>query len=100
MGALPALVSVVQLGRPVTVCVNAEASSLMQAAYCATVAVQFDGSSLQPGLVNAPASPFRQALSWFVQFCCSTVCVGALLDAAYDRPRHLQPSARVMALPK
>src|SRR6266567_1412640 len=79
---VPALVSVLQLGSPVTVWVKAVASSLMQAEYCATVAVQLAGRSLQPGLVNAPPSPLRQALSWLVQFCCSTASDGALLDDA------------------
>ena len=49
-----ALVDAVQLGRPSTALLKAMTSSLMQAEYCATVTVQVDGMSLQPGLSAEP----------------------------------------------
>jgi hypothetical protein len=54
----------------------------MQAEYCATVAVQVEGMSLQPLLLAQGSPPCVQLFSWVVQFCCSTACEGALLDAA------------------
>ena len=79
--AVSARVSVAQVLSPVTVCVKAAASALMQAEYSATVAVQVVGMSLQPGL-SAQGSVWLQEVSLFVQFVCACASDGALLDAA------------------
>ena len=95
-----ALVSAVHIGSPPTVWLKAVTSSAMQAEYCATVAVQFVGMSPHPGLEKEAASDWEQLFCCVVQFCCSTAWLGALLDAAYDRPFHLQAVARGIAVPK
>ena len=66
-----ALVDVAQLGSPSMLWLKAATSSLMQAEYSATVAVQFEGMSLQPGssAEPTPEPACRQAVSWSVQTC-------------------------------
>ena len=73
-------VAVAQSASPLTAGMKAATSSLMQAEYSATVAVQVEGMSLQPGLVVEPA--LRQEVSVLVQFDCNLASVGGLLDAA------------------
>jgi hypothetical protein len=67
-----ALVAVAQLGRPLMPWMKIATSSLMQAEYCVTVAVQVEGSALQPGLSAEPTPEPAcvQAVSWSVQICC------------------------------
>lgn len=66
-----ALVDAAQLGRPSTAVLKAVTSSLMQAEYCATVAVQVEGMSLQPGLSAEPTPELAcvQLVSCSVQIC-------------------------------
>src|SRR4051812_16771926 len=85
-------VRVAQLASAPTVWMKAVTSALMQATYCATVAVQVDGMSLHPRL-SAHGSVDWQDISLLVQFCCVLATVGALLDAAYESPFHLHAVA-------
>jgi hypothetical protein len=67
-----ALVDVAQLGSPFMPWLKAVTSSLIQAEYSATVAVQVEGMSPQPGSSAdpTPEPACRQAVSWSVQTCC------------------------------
>ena len=74
-------ISIEHIGKPPTSWMNAATSSLMQAEYCATVAVQVDGMSLQPRLsAHGSAVPWHD-VSLFAQFDCNCASVGALLEA-------------------
>src|SRR4051794_6348514 len=92
------LVSAVQAGSPFTVWMKAATSALMHAEYCATVAAQVVGMSLQPGLL-AQGSVCWQAACCPEQLSRRTDSEGALLDAAKDSPFHLHVVASGMALP-
>ena len=69
------------IGKPFTSWMKAVTSSLMHAEYCATVAVQVAGRSLQPRLSAHGSALPRHEVSLFVQLVCSCASVGALLDA-------------------
>jgi hypothetical protein len=80
---VPALVNSVQLGSPLTVWLKSVTSSRMQAEYSATVAMQVEGRSPQPGLgQTALGSAAWQPVSLLVQFDRNLSCVGGLLDVA------------------
>src|SRR5262245_33126892 len=79
--AVSVLISALRIGKPVAVWMKAVTSSRMQAAYCATVAVQVDGRSLQPRLLAQGSVPW-QAVSLLLQLLRSTSCEGAPRDAA------------------
>jgi hypothetical protein len=95
------LVSAAQFSISGTVWLKNATSSLMQVEYSATVAAQFAGTGLHPGLVaNAVAGSDMHPLSFSVQFARSCSCEGALLDVANESPFHLQALAVGMAVLK
>jgi hypothetical protein len=62
-------ISIAHTGNPLTSWMKAVTSSAMQAAYCATVAVQVAGISLQPRLSDHGLSTCWHDVSLLVQFC-------------------------------
>jgi hypothetical protein len=68
IAAKSASVTVAQPASPFTPSLKAEASSVMQVEYCATVAVQPAGMALQLAMAELA---FRHALCWLAQFCCN-----------------------------
>jgi hypothetical protein len=74
-------VSVSQLGKPLTLCVKAAISALMQVEYAPTVAVQVMGQPPHP-LFMAQGTVLWQSVSCPLQFCRSFSSVGELLEAA------------------
>jgi hypothetical protein len=96
-----ALVNSAQLGIALTAWFKPAAVSWMQVEYCATVAPQSVGISLQPGLVaQAELGSARQGDSLLVQFDRSFSSVGALLDVAKDSPWYRQMVSVVTAVAK
>jgi hypothetical protein len=94
-------VSAAQASISFTAMLKAATWSLMQVEYSATVAPQFEGSGLQPGLVlRAVTGSAKHPVSFSVQFARSCSWVGALLEVAKDRPFHLQAVAVGMAVLK
>jgi len=83
IAVVPSLVKSAQLERPPTVLLKSPTSSPMQVEYSATVAVQVEGTSPQPGLgQTAPGSPAAHEVSLVEQFDLSFSSVGALLEVA------------------
>ena len=91
IGLMSASLTAEQLGRVLALCVSSAAPSLMQAEYCATVAVHVAGGGKQDVATPGPmASDALQLVSIDVQLVRRTASEGALVDAALLSAENLQ----------